>query len=62
MQLCSSLLGCRRRLWAAILDEGGEQIVHLGERDDLLVTSHLQSSPRVLMMVVVEVGGDSLTL
>lgn len=64
-QLCSSLFGCRRRPRAAILDEGGGQIVHLGETDDRLVTSHLQSSPRVLMVVavtVVEVGGRLLQL
>lgn len=32
--------------------------MHLGETDDRLVTSHLQCSPQVLMMVVgvVEVG------
>lgn len=52
-QLCSSLSGFRRRLRAAILDEGGGQMEHLGERGDGLVTSHLQSSPEVLM----EVGG-----
>lgn len=44
-QLCSSLLGCRRRPRTAILDEGGGQIVHLDETDDRLVTSHLRSSP-----------------
>lgn len=54
-QLCSSLFRCRRRPRAAILDEGGGQIVHL-ETDDRLATSHLRSSPQVLMMVVV--GGS----
>lgn len=30
--------------------------MHLGETDDRLVTSHLRSSPQVLMMVVVDLG------
>lgn len=38
---CSSLLGCSRRLRAAILYEGRGQKVHLGETDVWLVTSHL---------------------
>ena len=43
-QLFSSLFGCRRRPRAAILDVEPTQ-VHLGETNDLLVTSHLQWSP-----------------
>lgn len=56
MQLGSNLFGCRGRPRAAILDEGGGQTVHLGETGERVVTSHLQSRPQVLK-IVVEVGG-----